>query len=463
MKGISFSRIKVLRIIARLNIGGPAIHTILLSRRMESLGYETLLAAGQVGPEEGDMGYLADAEGVKPVILPKLGSRLQPFDDLWVFVRILRLMFDLRPHIVHTHTAKAGAVGRMAALIYNKVQGVRHRAQGFISRMIPSKRAQEPKEKVTNTKCKIVHTFHGHVLHGYFSRFKSKLFQLVERILAKFTDAIVVVSEQQKEELCWKFGVGRPEQYRVVPLGLDLRPFESASESKGKLKSDLGLSENGESFVGVVGRLTSIKNHSLFLEAIRFLLAEKREIRARFLIVGDGELRKDLEEMTTELALTDRVIFTGWIKDLKSLYADLDVLALTSNNEGTPVAVIEAMAAEVPVIATDVGGVRELISDCVRPPRLPVPSIVAGNPPQAGDGGQGFRISELSEEEFEICERGVLVRKGDVKGFAKGLKYLLEHPEECREMGKRGRKYALEKHTTERLVSDMDMLYRSLL
>jgi glycosyltransferase involved in cell wall biosynthesis len=288
------------------------------------------------------------------------------------------------------------------------------------------------------------------VLHGYFSRFKSKSFQLIEKILAKCTDAIVVVSEQQKEELCWKFGVGRPEQYRVVPLGLDLRSFESASESKGKLKSDLGLSENGENFVGIVGRLTSIKNHSLFLEAIRFFLAEKREIRGRFLIVGDGELRKDLEEMTKKLALADRVIFTGWIKDLKSFYADLDVLALTSNNEGTPVAVIEAMAAEVPVIATDVGGVRELISGCPRPP-------------QAGDGGQGFRISELSEEEFEICERGVLVRKGDVKGFAKGLKYLLEHPEECREMGKRGRKYALEKHTTERLVSDMDRLYRSLL
>jgi glycosyltransferase involved in cell wall biosynthesis len=348
-------------------------------------------------------------------------------------------MFDLRPHIVHTHTAKAGALGRMAALVYNKVQGVRHRAQGLTWRVISREGAQEQSGSTTNDKCKVVHTFHGHVLHGYFSRFKSKLFQLIEKILAKCTDAIVVVSEQQKEELCWKFGVGRPEQYRVVPLGLDLCLFESAGESKGKLKSDLGLSENGESFVGVVGRLTSIKNHSLFLEAIRFLLAEKREIRARFLIVGDGELRKDLEEMTTELALTDRVIFTGWIRDLKSLYADLDVLALTSDNEGTPVAVIEAMTAEVPVIATDVGGVRDLISNFE------------------------FRISNLGEREFEICERGLLVKKGDIKGFAKGLEYLLEHPEECREMGRRGREYALEHHSTEKLVSNMDRLYRSLL
>jgi glycosyltransferase involved in cell wall biosynthesis len=202
--------------------------------------------------------------------------------------------------------------------------------------------------------------------------------------------------------------------------------------------------------VGIVGRLTSIKNHSLFLEAIRFLLAERKEMRARFLIVGDGELRKDLEEMTKELALADRVIFTGWIKDLKSFYADLDILALTSNNEGTPVAVIEAMAAGVPVIATDVGGVRELISD-------------RGFRPPARRGLRPGGIAELSEAEFEICERGLLVKKGDVNGFANGLKYLLEHPEEGREMGKRGRDYALEHHSTEKLVSNMDRLYQSLL
>ncbi len=448
----SDENIKVLRIIARLNIGGPAIHTILLSRRMEDLGYETLLAAGQVGPEEGDMSYLAEAEGVKPVIIPNLGSSLQPLADLRVFVRILRLMFALRPHIVHTHTAKAGAVGRMAAAVYNTAQGARHRAQGLVRRTFRWQGTQGQRESINNGKCKVVHTFHGHVLHGYFSRFKSKLFQLIEKILAKCTDAIVVVSEQQKEELCWKFGVGRPEQYRVIPLGFELGQFTQVSKSRGKLRSDLGLSENGESLVGIVGRLTSIKNHSLFLEAIRFLLAEKREIRASFLIVGDGELRKDLEEMTRELALTDRVLFTGWIKDLKSFYADLDILALTSDNEGTPVAVIEAMAAEVPVIATDVGGVRELISD-----------RETGNPPEGWESEGQFRNAELSEAEFEICERGLLVKKGDVNGFANGLKYLLDHPEEGREMGKRGREYALEKHTMERLVSDIDKLYQSLL
>ena len=430
---------KILIVIARLNIGGPAIQTILLSSHLERLDYQTLLVAGQVGPGEGDMNYLAKAEGVEPVIIPRLGRRLLPLADLMAFLRILRFLFSWRPLIVHTHTAKAGAIGRMAAVVYNTAQGVRHRAQGLGRRTSRPQGTQGLRESITTEKCKVVHTFHGHVLHGYFSNFKSRLFQLIEKILARLTDVIVVVSEQQKEELCRNFGIGRPEQYRVVPLGLDLRPFERASESKGKLKSSLGLSENGENLVAIVGRLTAIKNHCLFLESVSALMKENSNSRARFLIVGDGELRKDLEVMTRDFALVEHVIFTGWIRDLGPLYADLDVLAVTSNNEGTPVAVIEAMAAGVAVIATDVGGVRELISE------------------------RGNQNAELAEGEFEICERGILVRKGDVRGFAEGLKYLLEHPEECREMAQRGKEYAVQNHTLERLVADMDELYQSLL
>ena len=437
-EGISLSKIKVLRIIARLNIGGPAIHTILLSRHMERLGYQTLLLAGQVCTEEGDMYYLAKAEGVEPVIIPRLGRRLLPLSDLVALLRILRLLFKWQPQIIHTHTAKAGAVGRMAAAVYIGVQSFKFKVQSWVQRFSRAK-FNNTQASIINQKCKVVHTFHGHVLEGYFPKFRSRSFQLIEKILARFTDVIVVVSEQQKEELCWKFGVGRPEQYKVVSLGLDLRPFESASENKGKLKSVLRLSENGESLVGIVGRLTPIKNHNLFLESVSLLLRNNKNRGTRFLIVGDGELREELEERTKGLGLEARVIFIGWIRELESLYADLDVLALTSNNEGTPVAMIEAMAAGVPVIATDVGGVVELISD------------------------RRFRNSELSEGEFEIYERGLLVRKGDVKGFAKGLKYLLEHPEEGREMGRRGREYSLAHHTKEKLVSNMDLLYRSLL
>ena len=451
----SVKKIKVMRIIARLNIGGPAIHTILLSSHLEALGCQTLLVAGQVGPEEGDMHYLAEAEGVEPIIISRLGRRLLPLSDLVAFLRILRLLFSWQPHIVHTHTAKAGAVGRTAAAIYNKVQGARHRAQGLVRRTLRRQGTQRQSESVNNGKCKVVHTFHGHVLSGYFSPLKSKFFLLIEKMLARLTDAIVVVSEAQKRELFGQYGIGKSEQYRVIPLGLNLGPFIQATKNRGGLRSDLGLSGKRESLVAIVGRLTAIKNHNLFLQSVSAFMRENSDTRARFLIVGDGELRRDLEGMAKDLELVDRVIFTGWVKDLGPLYGDLDVLAVTSNNEGTPVAVIEAMAAGVTVIATDVGGVRELISDLARPPSL--------SPPQADDGGQGLRIAELAEGEFEICERGILVRKGDVKGFAKGLKYLLEHGEKGREMGRRGQEYTLEKHTTERLVSDMDRLYRSLL
>jgi glycosyltransferase involved in cell wall biosynthesis len=436
---ISAEKTKVLRVIARLNIGGPAIHTILLSSHLDRLGYRTLLVAGQVDPDEGDMNYLAKVEGVEPVIIPRLGRRLLPLADLVAFLTVLRLLFSWRPKIVHTHTAKAGTLGRMAAVVYNMAQGARHRAQGLVRRTFRRQGTQGQRKAIDNGKCKVVHTFHGHVLSGYFSPLKSKFFQRIEKMLAKRTDAIVAVSEAQKNELFGKYGIGKPEQYRVIPLGLNLGPFTQATRERGALRSELGLSRNGESLVAIVGRLTAIKNHRLLLESVSALTTKNSDTRARFLIVGDGELRKDLEKMTAELALKERVIFTGWIRDLGSLYADLDVLAVTSNNEGTPVAVIEAMAAGVAVIATDVGGVRELISE------------------------RGTQNAELEEGEFEICERGVLVRKGDTEAFAEGLKYLLEHPEDCREMGRRGREYAKENHTTERLVADIDKLYKSLL
>jgi len=471
----------VLRIIARLNIGGPAIHTILLTRHMQSLGYETLLVTGQVGAEEGDMTYLAESQAVKPIIIPQLGRRLHPADDLMVFFRVLRLLFKFRPQIVHTHTAKAGTVGRLAALLYNTVQSLKSTALCLFqklsiakirnpqslpaSRLRPSasqdlgKRAGSRRWQagaIRNLHCKVVHTFHGHVLRGYFSPFKSRLFQRIEKILAKFTDAIVVVSEQQKDELCRDFGIGRRQQYQVIPLGFDLTPFSRGAADMGQFPARLGPAENSGRLVGIIGRLTGIKNHRLFLKAAQVLVKNKGDTRAQFLIVGDGELRKDLESLTHTLHLEDRVIFTGWMKDLTPLYADLDVLALTSDNEGTPVAMIEAMAAGVPVVATDVGGVRELTGDCgMRNADCGLRNAVMFSSRQA--------LLTTKAGEFEVCERGILVKPGNVRGFAKGLQYLLERPHVCKQMGQRGREYAMQCHSKERLVADMDRLYRSLL
>ncbi|UCG11658.1 MAG: glycosyltransferase [Deltaproteobacteria bacterium] len=431
-------KIKILRIIARLNIGGPAIHTVLLTRYMADRGYDTLLAVGQVGPEEGDMSYLAEAEGVKSLMVSQMGRRVQPLRDLLSFVRLLRLFGTVQPDIVHTHTAKAGALGRLAALVYNTVQSVKSGMARLLRKTYPEN-VSNVKNGLSTTRCKIVHTFHGHVLNRYFSLPKSKLFLAIERILARCTDFIVVLSEQQKDELCNKYGIGRPEQYRIIPLGFDLATFHQTKRREGEFRERFGLPEREGKLVGIIGRLTPIKNHRVFLEAARVLVQACGLDHIRFLIAGDGELRNELEILTHHLAMADRVLFTGWLKDLAPLYADLDVLALTSDNEGTPVAVIEAMAASVPVVATDVGGVRELVSE------------------------RGRRKVEIQEGEFEICERGLLAKAGDVAGFAKGLGYLLAHPSVCRVMGKRGREYVLNQHGKERLIQDMDSLYRSML
>ncbi len=427
-----------MRIIARLNIGGPAIHTILLTSDMQTLGYETLLVAGQVGPEEGDMAYLAEAQVVKPIIVPQLGQRFHPGDNLVAFFKILRLLFAFRPHIVHSHTAKAGTLCRLAAFIYNRAQSSKLKAQSLV-RMISKGRVAGAQPGILKQQCRVVHTFHGHVMRGYFSAFVSGLFQGVEKTLAKVTDTIIVVSSQQKEELCNGLGIGRPQQYRVVSLGFDLTPFSRCKANIGQFRTQLGLSDEAIKLVAIIGRITPIKNHRFFLEAISRLPGSEEDVTARFVIIGDGELRGQLEGLTHQLGLADRVVFTGWIKDMATIYADLDVVALTSDNEGTPVAVIEAMAAGVPVIATDVGGVRELIAD-----------------------GE-FPSPEAKDLKFEVCQRGIMVNPGDVDGFANGLRYLLQQPDLCKQMGQRGREYALTHHSKERLIADMDRLYRSLL
>ena len=433
----TLAEMKVLRIIARLNIGGPAIHTILLTHHMQDLGYETLLVAGQVGAGEGNMSYLAETQGVNPIMIPELGRSVRPCNDLVAFFRIFQLFFKFRPDIVHTHTAKAGTLGRVAALLYNTVQTLTCLAL-HIRQRISILKFRNRQSTIDNRQSKVVHSFHGHVLRGYFSPFKSRLFQAIERILARFTDVIVVVSAQQKDELCNQFGIGRPQQYRVIPLGFDLTAFRRCESQKGKFRAKLGVSDNATKLVGIIGRLTPIKNHNLFLKGIHNIVEATGDVATRFLIVGDGELRRELEQQALQLDLGKYVFFTGWIKDMIPLYADLDVLALTSDNEGTPVTVIEAMAAGVPVIATDVGGVRELIGDF----RLP--------------------IEKSNYFNFEVCERGVLVKPGDVEGFADGLQYLLEQPDLCKQMGERGRGYALKHHGKERLIADMDRLYRSL-
>ena len=382
-------RIRVLRLIARLNVGGPAIHVTALTSGLDPARYDSRLATGLPGRHEGDMSYLSEAAGVAPVLLPEMGREVAPLADLATLARLVRLMRQFRPHIVHTHTAKAGAVGRMAA----RLSGV------------PV----------------VVHTFHGHVFHAYFGRLQSRLAVRTERMLAGLSDRLITLSERLRREIAG-FGVAPSEKIEVIPLGFDLAPFApEAGWRRGQLRAELGLAPD-DWLIGSVGRLVPVKNHALLLQAAQALRQAGR--RAHFVIVGDGELRPSLEAQARALGLEQAVSFTGWRRDLPPVYADLDVLVNTSRNEGTPVAVIEAMAAGVPVIATAVGG---------------VPDVVA-------DGATG-----------------TLVPEGDAEALARALAERLDQPEAARRMAEAARVEVLQRYSMKQLLCNVDGLYQRLL
>ncbi|MCX5715329.1 MAG: glycosyltransferase family 4 protein [Candidatus Omnitrophica bacterium] len=321
-------KIKVMRIIARLNIGGPAIHAVLLNEGLDRDGFDTCLVTGLPEAREGDMTCLAGEKRLNVAVIPELGRNIRPWADIVALWKLFMLIRKERPAIVHTHTAKAGVLGRCAAILNG----------------VPVK----------------VHSFHGHVFHDYFSPVTTKAFILIEKIFARFTDRIIVVSDIIKEDICDNFKIADRSKTSVIRLGLDLEQFRNADKMKGELKRELGIGQD-TLLAGIVGRLAPIKNHMLFFDAVRFLKKEVPGLKIRFLIVGDGELRSDLVNYADKLGITDLLLFLGWRQDMPRIYADLDIVVLTSLNEGTPLSLIEAMAAKRPVVATAVGGVPNLV------------------------------------------------------------------------------------------------------
>jgi glycosyltransferase involved in cell wall biosynthesis len=409
--------LKILRIIARLNVGGPARHVVWLADGLRPQGYDTMLVTGVVPPGEDDMTYFARSAGVTPHVSPEM-SREVSLRDALASWKVFRLMLRERPDLVHTHTAKAGTVGRVAGLLYRW--------------LTPTALIGKPRA------CRFVHTYHGHVFHSYYSPAQTKFFLTIERALARLvTDRIIVVSEQQRREISEDFNVGRPEQYAVVPLGLDLSLFSDWQRKRRHLREELSAAED-ELLIGVVGRLTEIKNHAMFLRAAarlqEFNLSASEQPRIRFVIIGDGSLRGSLEEQARELGLADNVAFLGTREDPEAFYPALDVVALTSHNEGTPLTLIEAMANERPVIATAVGGVVDLLGE------------------RLADG-----------EGYTVCERGLSVENSNLAGFAAGLNRLVRDRELRNELGRRGRKFVVQNYAKERLIKDISSLYKQLL
>jgi glycosyltransferase involved in cell wall biosynthesis len=382
-----------------------------------------LLVAGTVPPGEDDMGYFATELGVTPVFVPEMSREISLKDALTVW-KLYKLFLRERPDIVHTHTAKAGTVGRVAGFFYRW--------------LTPNALRGRPRA------CRFVHTYHGHIFHSYYGPLKTRAFLTIERALAKLiTDRLVVLSEQQRREINEDFGVGRAAQFSIVPLGLDLNVFSGWSERGQAFRAELGLASE-DILVGIVGRLTEIKNHELFLRAAALFKSafSRPGTRVRFVVVGDGALRTTLEQQAAELGLSDDVVFTGSRRDMENVYPAMDVVALTSRNEGTPLTLIEAMANARPVIATAVGGVVDLLGE-------PIVST-------------GIESRGLNPK-FIIRERGISVAPDDAEAFASGLQRLTEDSTLRRETGARGLQFVTTQYSTERLLKDIAQLYAELL
>ena len=407
---------KVVRIIARLNVGGPARHVVWLTGGLRDFGYETVLVTGVVPAGEDDMNYFAERAGVNPVVVPQMSRELSLKDALAVW-KLFRLMRREQPDIVHTHTAKAGTLGRVAGMIYRW--------------LTPGALIGKPRV------CRFVHTYHGHVFHSYYGPLKTKIFLAIERALSRLaTDRIVVVSDQQRREINEQFQVGSPAQFAVVPLGLDLSQFADYEQRRAHLRNELRLSD-GVFLVGIVGRLTEVKNHEMFLRAVARLKQIQdgdKPLRLRFLIIGDGKLRTPLETLARELDLAEEVMFLGTRKDPEVFYPAVDVVALTSRNEGTPLTLIEAMANARPVIATAVGGVVDLL---------------------------GPEVSQ--QDGYTIRQRGISVPSGDTETFARGLERLIGDETLRIQLGKQGRGFVVQNYSKERLFRDVSELYAELL
>ncbi len=377
--------IRIMNLIARLNVGGPAVAVTHLTERLSAPDYESILVCGTIEPGEGDMTYYARERGIEPIVIPELGRSLSPVRDLRTLWKVYQLIKEMKPDVVHTHAAKAGFVGRTAAWMAG----------------VPV----------------IVHTFHGHVFKGYFSPTKTRFFIELERLTARMSDSIITLSEGLRRELAEDYRITRKGRITVLPLGLDLGVFTQMARKTGVFRQEQGIPTNAP-LIGIVGRITPIKNHALFLKAA--VEIRKQLPAARFVIVGDGEIRAEIEALVDQLGLREAVTFTGWQKDLAHIYSDLDVLVISSINEGTPVTVIEGLAACCPVVATAVGGVPDLL-----------------------DHGK----------------LGTLVKEQTQEALAKAILKTLASPPD----GKEAQALMVDRYGIERLVKDLDGLYRGIL
>lgn len=392
---------RILRIANRFNLGGPTFNVAYLTKYLPS-EYETLLIGGDKEENEASSSHILADLGITPVIVPEMQREISLGVDMAAYRAIEKIIDDFKPDIVHTHASKPGAIGRLAA----------H------NRKVPV----------------IVHTFHGHYFHSYFNKMKTNMFKQIERSLAKRTSKIIAISDIQKHELSVEHKIAPPEKFEVIPLGFDLDRFRTDTESKrASFRKEFNVQDD-EIAVGIIGRLVDVKDHKYFLRLVRHVLDNTTK-KVRFFIVGDGEMRQELEAFCSELSIPFNAFpdykpegvpltFCSWRNDIDAINAGLDIVILTSKNEGTPVSLIEAQASGTPVVSTNVGGVENVVDHGVT---------------------------------------GLLAEPADESKMAENLMRLIESHELRNEMSGKGWSHVGERFHYSELTSKMDQLYKQLL
>ncbi|MBI1286023.1 MAG: glycosyltransferase [Flavobacteriales bacterium] len=392
---------RILRIANRFNLGGPTFNVAYLTKYLPD-NYETLLIGGDKEENEASSSHILQDLGIRPVIIPELKREISLGVDMAAYRAIEKIIDDFKPDIVHTHASKPGAIGRLAA----------H------NRKVPV----------------IVHTFHGHYFHSYFGRLKTNMFKQIERSLAKRTSKIIAISDIQKHELSVEHKIAPPDKFEVIPLGFDLDRFRTNTNEKRKeFRTEFNVKDD-EVAIGIIGRLVDVKDHRYFLRLVRHVLDETTK-KVRFFIVGDGEMRTELEDFCRELEIPFNAFpkyepkeapltFCSWRTDIDRINAGLDIVVLTSKNEGTPVSLIEAQASGTPVVSTNVGGVENVVEHGIT---------------------------------------GLLAEPTDELKMAENLMKLIESDELRNDMAVNGWSHVGERFHYSRLTSDMDRLYQHLL
>lgn len=381
--------IKVVHVTSRLNVGGLAGQVLAMCKGLNTDGFESTLVTGQVGEVEGDiLAFLPPPERFH--CIPELGRSVRPFADLIAFWKLFRFLRSVRPDVVHTHASKAGALGRAGALLAG----------------VPVR----------------VHSFHGHVFRDYFSPFVSSAIVRFEHAIGLITTAVVLPCESQRVEVCGTYNVVQESKARIVRYGIPVEDF-SQLPPKDEARRRLGV-DTEALLIGAIGRMTPVKNYGLLVESFLRLPAEFGGRPLHLLLVGDGECRPKLEASVRERGLLSRVHFRPWVEDVRWAFGAMDILALTSHNEGMPIAVLEAMAAGVPVVSTVAGGVVDLVLDGAT---------------------------------------GLLVRGKEPSAFSRRLEELLRDESLRCHLTERARRHVREHHSEEILIEDTKKLYKELL